>query len=271
MKCSSLGQGSLIHRENLCLAVGFLCPQQFPQGVRSWLWHGRVEARFVHIFRLTCLFELYHTFIHLGLILKCAYMHAQICVWERKKVWTVSMPLCFATYSLPESGTWCSFRRWNTAKSPVAEERGDKEKKLCMKEKERGKGGRRQTEREREREREREKYKSTHITACNDKTWDWVFTFATGQLLHCCWAFDYLWFLKAFLVNHALTLTPTVNSATSYFSVNCDVSSLSFWGMGVEGEGSGFTDRMWSHSEQDLVALVLPMAISASKQPAWFH
>lgn len=130
MKCSSLGQGSLIHRENLCLAVGFLCPQQFPQGVRSWLWHGRAEARFVHIFRLTCVCLSCITLLFILGWPWSVHMHAQICVWERKSVWTVSMPLCFATYSLPESGTWCSFRRWHPAKSPVAEERGDEEKKM---------------------------------------------------------------------------------------------------------------------------------------------
>lgn len=47
MKGSSLSQRSLIQRENLCLAVGFLCPQQFPPGVRSSaLWQRRAEARF---------------------------------------------------------------------------------------------------------------------------------------------------------------------------------------------------------------------------------
>lgn len=38
---------------------------------------------------------------------------------------------------------------------------------------------------ERQREEEKEKPKSANITACKDKTWDRVFTFATSQLLHC--------------------------------------------------------------------------------------
>lgn len=37
---------------------------------------------------------------------------AQLCVWGRTSAWTLSMPKCFATYSLPESGTWYSFRWW---------------------------------------------------------------------------------------------------------------------------------------------------------------
>lgn len=83
IKCSFLSQGLLIRRENLCLAVGFLCPQLFPQEVRSWGLRQRgAEARFWVVFRLTCvcLFGLYLTFIHVGLIFKRA--HACVYVGE---------------------------------------------------------------------------------------------------------------------------------------------------------------------------------------------
>lgn len=101
---------------------------------------GKVWA----VFRLTCVC-LGCTFIHVGLILERAC--TCICVWE-KSVWMVSMPLCFATHSLPESGTWCSFRWWQTAKSPVAEERGKRRKKIWnMNERERVKRGKVEDER----------------------------------------------------------------------------------------------------------------------------
>lgn len=103
------------------------------------------------------------------------------------------------------------------------------------------------------RERDTQKW---HITACKDKTWDWVLTFATGQLMHCCWAFDYLRFLRAFLVNRALALTPTLNSATSRSSTNCDVSSLchlrylyrgQMWRVRVHGQT---VESLWAGSGQ---------------------
>lgn len=69
-------------------------------------------------------------------------------------------------------------------------------------------------------------------------------------------------------MNRALALTPKSNSATSRSSTGCDVGSLRRTRYQVKGEGSGFAERLWSHGEHGPVSLVLPMAISASKQPA---
>lgn len=78
----------------------------------------------------------------------------------------------------------------------------------------------------------------------------------------------------AFLVNHGPALTPALNPATSRCTLPPDVSGLPPSEVsGVKGEGSGCRDRLWSHSEQGPVslALVLAVAISASKQPAGFR
>lgn len=70
-------QRSLIHRENLCLAVGFLCPQQFLQGVRSLV-----------------LLHFYSCWVDSQVC-----MYTQICVYERERVGRSSCPgvlLCTA-------------------------------------------------------------------------------------------------------------------------------------------------------------------------------
>lgn len=70
-----------MHRENLCLAVGFACPQQFPPGVRSYALQQRSRGEVEAVFGL-CLFGLYPTFIRVGLILKHACMSTDECVRE---------------------------------------------------------------------------------------------------------------------------------------------------------------------------------------------
>lgn len=88
MKSSSLSQRLLIHRENLCLTAGFLCPQLFPAGDRSSvLRQSGAEATFLGGIQVNvCLFGLYHTFIHVGWILKraCACVRC-VCVGDRKE------------------------------------------------------------------------------------------------------------------------------------------------------------------------------------------
>lgn len=57
MKHSSLHQRSLIHRENLCLAAGFLCPQLFPfrsQKPGSVAGEAGGRKQGLCVFRLMC-------------------------------------------------------------------------------------------------------------------------------------------------------------------------------------------------------------------------
>lgn len=125
---------------------------------------------------------------------------------------------------------------------------------------------------ERQREEEKKKPKSANITACKDKTWDGVFTFATSQLLHC---------YEQLIISGFKCITSKTCLYTHYdtelcnlttFLWNCDVGNLSHWreGSWVKVQGSE-SAGLWSHSEQGLVNMVLPIAISTSKQPERFH
>lgn len=91
----------------LVLAVGFLCPQLFPWGVRSTV----VQA----VFRLICLFGLYPTLSHQ----MCTFEHSYAC--ERERV--LGRPPC-PCERVEHDTLWDDDRQ--TAKSPVAEEHEEK-------------------------------------------------------------------------------------------------------------------------------------------------
>lgn len=99
MKHSSPHHKLLIHRENLRLAVAFLCPQLFPQEVRSLAAAGGTVKE-----RAACV-PAHHTLADTrgrpcrlcACVRRCAF-----CARQRKsKSWTLSIPLCFVMRCLP--------------------------------------------------------------------------------------------------------------------------------------------------------------------------